>query len=117
MAILEQIDIEQMDRIRARVDAEVDDPTTAELLKPYYGRHCKRPCFSDDYLKTFNRPNVTLVDTDGKGLDRITENAIVTNGRTYEVDCIIYATGFEFGVASTRSGGFEVFAYSSALNW
>jgi cyclohexanone monooxygenase len=113
-AILERLDVEQMERIRARVDAEVEDPTTAELLKPYYGRHCKRPCFSDDYLKTFNRPNVTLVDTDGKGLDRITENAIVTNGRTYEVDCIIYATGFEFGVASTRSGGFEVFGPGGA---
>ena len=99
-----------MERIRARVDEVVEDPATAAALKPYYGRFCKRPGFNDDYLPTFNRPNVTLINTDGRGLDRITETAIVFDGREYDVDCIIYATGFEFAVAATRSGGFEVYS-------
>ena len=112
MEMLSEMDIEQMERIRARVDEVVDDPKTAESLKPYYSRFCKRPCFSDVYLQTFNRENVTLIDTDGRGLDRITETGIVHRGEEYPVDCIIYATGFEFGVASTRSGGFEVYSPS-----
>jgi cyclohexanone monooxygenase len=107
-ALLETMDFAQMERIRARVDELVEDPVTAEALKPYYGRFCKRPGFSDEYLPTFNRPNVTLIDTDGSGLDRITETAIVFDDREYDVDCIIYATGFEFAVAASRSGGFEV---------
>ena len=109
-ALLETMDFAQMERIRARVDELVDDPATAAALKPYYGRFCKRPGFNDDYLPTFNRPNVTLIDTDGRGLDRITETAIVFDGHEYDVDCIIYATGFEFAVAATRSGGFEVYS-------
>jgi cation diffusion facilitator CzcD-associated flavoprotein CzcO len=112
MEMLVEMDIEQMERIRARVDEVVDDPKTAESLKPYYSRFCKRPCFSDAYLPTFYRENVTLIDTDGRGLDRITETGIVHRGEEYPVDCIIYATGFEFGVASTRSGGFEVYSPS-----
>jgi cyclohexanone monooxygenase len=112
MEMLAQMDVDQMERIRARVDEVVDDPKTAESLKPYYSRFCKRPCFSDLYLQTFNRENVTLIDTDGRGLDRITETGIVHRDEEYPVDCIIYATGFEFGVASTRSGGFEVYSPS-----
>jgi cation diffusion facilitator CzcD-associated flavoprotein CzcO len=108
MVRLAEIDLEQMNRVRARVDAEVDDPATAAALKPYYGRFCKRPLFSDDYLTTFNRPNVTLIDTQGRGLDRLTRTGIVFDGQEYPVDLIVYASGFEFGVAATRTGGFEV---------
>jgi len=108
--MLETMDFAQMERIRARVDELVEDPATAAALKPYYGRFCKRPGFSDEYLPTFNRSNVTLIDTDGRGLDRITETAIVFDGHAYDVDCIIYATGFEFAVAASRSGGFEVYS-------
>ena len=111
-AMVEELDFAQMERIRARVDALVDDPVTAEALKPYYSRFCKRPTFNDEYLQTFNRSNVTLIDTDGRGLDRITETGIVFDGREYPVDCIVYATGFEFAVATTRSGGFEVYSPS-----
>jgi cyclohexanone monooxygenase len=109
-ALLETMDFVQMERIRAQVDEVVEDPATAAALKPYYGRFCKRPGFNDDYLPTFNRPNVTLIDTDGRGLDRITETSIVFGDQEYEVDCIVYATGFEFAVAATRSGGFEVYS-------
>ena len=77
---MELADFEKMEQIRARVDAIVDDPTTAEALKPWYRQFCKRPCFHDEYLPTFNRPNVTLVDTDGKGVERITETGVVADG-------------------------------------
>ena len=94
---MELADFEKMEQIRARVDELVDDPEMAEALKPYYRQFCKRPCFHDEYLHTFNRANVTLVDTEGQGVERITEHGIVANGVEYEIDCLIYATGFEVG--------------------
>ena len=80
----------------------------AESLKPYYRQFCKRPCFHDDYLDAFNRPNVTLVDTDGRGVDRITERGVVVGETEFELDCLIYATGFEVGTDYTRRSGYEV---------
>ena len=68
--ILEQADFEKMEEIRSRVDTIVTDPTTAEALKPWYRQFCKRPCFHDEYLQAFNRPNVSLVNTDGRGVER-----------------------------------------------
>ena len=86
-----------MEEIRARVDAIVADRATAEALKPWYGYFCKRPCFHDEYLQTFNRDNVTLVDTRGLGVERITESGVVVDGVKHELDCLIFATGFEVG--------------------
>ncbi len=106
---MELADFEKMEEIRARVDRIVADPETAEALKPYYRQFCKRPCFHDDYLDTFNRPNVTLVDTHGRGVERITEHGVVANGVEYEVDCLIYATGFEVGTDYTRRSGYELY--------
>jgi cyclohexanone monooxygenase len=97
-----------MEQIRSRVDSLVDDKATAEALKPYYRQFCKRPCFHDDYLPTFNRSNVTLVDTKGRGVDRLTERSVVANGEEYEVDCLIFATGFEVGTAYTRRSGCDL---------
>ncbi|HEV2649940.1 MAG TPA: NAD(P)/FAD-dependent oxidoreductase, partial [Rhizomicrobium sp.] len=102
-------DFKKMESIRARAEQIVKDPRTAEALKPYYNQFCKRPCFHDEYLDTFNRPNVTLVDTDGRGVDRITEKGIVANGKEYELDCLIYGTGFEVGTSYTRRAGYEVY--------
>lgn len=106
--ISQLVDYEKMGSIRARIDRIVKDPVTAEALKPWYNWMCKRPLFHDGYYETFNRENVTLIDTQGKGLERITENAIVFDGKSYEVDCIIYASGFEVAVASSRLGRFEL---------
>jgi cation diffusion facilitator CzcD-associated flavoprotein CzcO len=91
----QQADFEQMARIWSRIDAIVEDPNTAAALKPYYYFLCKRPCFHDEYLDTFNRSNVQLVDTNGRGIDRIYEDGIVANGQKFAVDCIVFATGFE----------------------
>jgi len=109
MAELMQLaDFQKMEQVRRRVDEIVKDPQTAEALKPYYNQMCKRPCFHDDYLPTFNRPNVTLVDTQGRGVERITPKGVVANGVEYELDCLIYATGFEFGTDYTRRLGFDI---------
>ena len=103
----ELADFEKMESIRARVDTIVQDKDTAEALKPYYRQFCKRPCFHDEYLPAFNQPNVTLVNTDGKGVARVTANAVVVGDQTYEVDCLIFASGFEVGTNYSRRAGFE----------
>ncbi|WP_433868910.1 flavin-containing monooxygenase [Saccharopolyspora sp. CA-218241] len=101
----ELLDFEKMNRLRTRVEETVDDPATAELLKPWYRYGCKRPTFSDEYLPAFNRSNVTLVDTaDHGGVERITERSLIVGGREYEVDCIIFATGFEVGRSDVVTG-------------
>ncbi|WP_411149407.1 flavin-containing monooxygenase [Streptomyces sp. A30] len=103
-------DFQKMNELRARVDSVVGDPGTAEKLKPWYRYMCKRPTFSDTYLDTFNRPDVTLVDTaDTHGVERITEDAVVVGDTAYEVDCVIFATGFQVGVSGILSGQLPVY--------
>jgi cation diffusion facilitator CzcD-associated flavoprotein CzcO len=89
-----QVDMENMDRIRARVGQIVQPPEISEALKPWYFQFCKRPCFHDAYLPTFNRPNVELVDTKGQGIARVTRNGLVVGQTEYPLDCIIVASGF-----------------------
>ena len=101
-------DFEKMDEIRARVDEVVDDPATAAALKAWYRQLCKRPTFHDEYLQAYNEPGVTLVDTDGQGVERITPTGVVVAGREYEVDCIVYASGFEVGTSYQRRSGFDL---------
>lgn len=90
-----------MEQIRARVDAIVDDPKTAESLKPYYPYGCKRPTFHDEFLPTFNKPHVTLVDTAPVGVSEINERGVVHDGVEYPLDVLIYATGFQWMATST----------------
>ena len=114
--LFESVDYRKMEAIRHRVDSTVGDPIVSEALKPYYNMYCKRPCFHDEYLDTFNRTNVTLVDTNGQGVERITPHGIVANGVEYEVDCIVYATGFENRVAGqvARKAGIRVLGTGGA---
>ena len=93
----EDSDDEKMTEIRARVDELVADPATAAALKPWYRQLCKRPCFHDEYLQAYNLPNVHLVDTNGKGVERIDETGVWVGGVHHELDCIIFASGFEVG--------------------
>ncbi|QHC58808.1 NAD(P)/FAD-dependent oxidoreductase [Rathayibacter sp. VKM Ac-2760] len=105
----ELADLDTMDRLRARVDATVEDQATAAALKPWYRYMCKRPGFSDTYLPTFNRPNVRLVDTaDTGGITRMTETEVVVGDTAYEVDCVVFATGFEVGISGVMSGTLPV---------
>ena len=108
LAVYEDSDFEKMEAIRARVDTVVRDRRTAERLKAWYRQLCKRPCFHDEYLQSFNLPGVHLVDTDGKGVERITETGVVVAGTEYEVDCIVYASGFEVGTQHTDRAGYEM---------
>ncbi|MDO9247744.1 MAG: NAD(P)/FAD-dependent oxidoreductase, partial [Phenylobacterium sp.] len=108
LAAYEDSDFEKMEEIRARAAAIVKDPETGEKLKAWYRQLCKRPCFHDAYLQAFNEPSTTLIDTDGQGVERITEKGFVVAGVEYEVDCIIYASGFEVGTEYKRRAGFEV---------
>ncbi|MDP1987226.1 NAD(P)/FAD-dependent oxidoreductase, partial [Phenylobacterium sp.] len=108
LAAFEDSDFEKMDEIRARVDSIVQDGETAQKLKAWYRQLCKRPCFHDAYLQAFNAPGTHLIDTDGQGVERITEKGFVVAGVEYEVDCIIYASGFEVGTEYTRRAGFDL---------
>ena len=108
MAAFEDSDFEKMEEIRSRVDSIVTDGETAQNLKAWYRQLCKRPCFHDEYLQAYNEPSTHLLDTDGKGVERITERGIVVKGVEYEVDCIIYASGFEVGTEYTRRTGYDM---------
>lgn len=105
--LAELADFKKMEQVRARVDEVIGDAETAAKLKPWYRQFCKRPCFHDGYLAAFNRPNVTLVDTGGQGVERITEDSVVVDGKAYKVDCLVYATGFEVGTDYTRRAGYD----------
>jgi cyclohexanone monooxygenase len=107
-AAFEDSDFEKMQEIRDRVDAIVGDRKTADRLKAWYGQLCKRPCFHDEYLQAFNVPGTHLVDTDGKGVEKITEKGVVVAGKEYPLDCIIYASGFEVGTEYRRRAGFDM---------
>ena len=106
-AASEAADFELMDSVRARVDSQVSDPATAEALKPWYNLFCKRPCFHDEYLQAFNLPGVRLIDTDGRGVDCFTAKAVVVDGVHYEVDCVIFGTGFDVNGRYWDRAGFD----------
>ena len=91
----ERGNIDYMMRIHERIDATVKDKATADALKPWYMFMCKRPCFHNDYLPTFNLPSVHLVDTHGKGITRDHRERSGVRWKKYELDLLIYATGFE----------------------
>ncbi|MGK9220348.1 MULTISPECIES: flavin-containing monooxygenase [unclassified Microbacterium] len=105
----ELVDAHEMSRIRRRVDEVVTDPETAAKLKPWYRYMCKRPGFSDTYLESFNRPNVTLVDTaDAGGITRVSGTSVFVGDEEFLVDAIVFATGFEVGISGVVSGTLPV---------
>ena len=106
--LLDRADMEKMVEVRARIEDLVEDPATAEALKPWFSLFCKRPCFHDEYLGVFNRPNVTLVDTAGRGVEKITENGVVVAGQEYQLDCLVFATGFDVGGDFAKRSGFDL---------
>lgn len=108
LAVMQEVDYVKMEELRTRIDDVVDDPKTAASLKPWYNYLCKRPLFSDNYLQAFNKTNVFLVDTEGAGVTEITETGVVANGREYDLDCLIFATGFDVAAAAYKVGGYDV---------
>jgi cyclohexanone monooxygenase len=104
----EMMDFQVMERVRRRVDTIVKDPATAEALKPYYRFMCKRPLSNNDYYDTFNRPNVHLVDvSETAGLEAMYEGGFIHRGEKIEVDCMIFASGFEVTSDLRRRWGIE----------
>ena len=106
-AALELSDFETMELLRRRVAEVIDDPDTAQQLMPWYGKHCKRICFHDEYLASFNLPNVHLVDTDGRGVESVTPTGLVVDGVEYPVDILVFASGFEVTTDLTQRLGFD----------
>ncbi|KHK89443.1 flavin-containing monooxygenase [Novosphingobium malaysiense] len=104
----EVMDFRVMERLRNRVASIVEDPDTAEALKPYYRFMCKRPLSNNEYYETFNRPNVHLMDVSKTaGLEAMTENGFIHEGKEYEIDCMIFASGFEVTSELKRRWGIE----------
>jgi cation diffusion facilitator CzcD-associated flavoprotein CzcO len=104
---LEAIDFEVMEGFRRRIDEIVEDPETAEKLKPWYGKHCKRICFHDEYLQSFNEPNVHLVDTDGRGVREMSAAGPIVDGTEYPLDLLVFASGFEITTGLVDRLGFD----------
>jgi len=101
--------------IRSLVDALVTDASTAGALKPGYRRLCERPCFHDGYLDANNDAGTHLVDTNGRGIERIDATGVWADGEHYELDRVIYASGFEVGTELSRRSGFETVGRSGEL--
>jgi hypothetical protein len=104
ISYLHSLDLPRSDRVRARVDEMVRDKDTAEKLKAWYPGWCKRPCFHDEYLNCFNQPNVTLIDTDGRGLDGLSEGGFLFDGREYPIDLLVLSTGYQPPLGNTPGG-------------
>ena len=104
---LEAIDFEVMEGFRRRVDEIIEDPETAEKLKPWYGKHCKRLCFHDEYLQAFNLPNVHMVDTDGRGVREMGAAGPIVDGTEYPLDLLVFASGFEITTGLVGRLGFD----------
>jgi len=108
MDVVQKVDFEKMENLRSRIDEIIEDKELAARMTPWYNYLCKRPLFSDDFLESLNKPNVKVVDTDGVGVTKIDETSVYANGKAYEVDCIIFATGFDVAAAAHKVGGYEL---------
>ncbi len=107
IALAEVADMQVMRSVHARIEDIVEDQATAEALKPWFGAVCKRPTFNDEYLQSFNKPSVHLVHSPA-GVEKFTETGLVVDGKHYEVDCIVFATGFETGSSTAARYGYDI---------
>lgn len=84
------------DFVREKIAEAVRDPEVADRLSPKdYPIGAKRICVDTDYYTTFNRDTVTLVDIRKTPIERITSSTIQTTGASYDLDIIVFATGFD----------------------
>jgi cyclohexanone monooxygenase len=81
--------------VRGKIRSIVRDPAVAEALSPRQVLGCKRLCVDTGYYATFNRPNVTLVDVAEAPIEEILKRGLRTARATYELDCLVLATGFD----------------------
>jgi len=84
------------DLIREKIRGIVKDPETAAALTPHdHPFGAKRPCLDTNYYATYNRPNVTLVNLRTEPIKAITASGVTTDKRSFDVDVIVFATGFD----------------------
>jgi len=83
------------DFIRAKIHERVEDSGVAQLLTPKSIVGCKRLCVDTNYFETYNRPNVDLHDISEVGIERIDASSVWVGGEATNVDCIVFATGFD----------------------
>ena len=82
--------------VREKIRAAVKDPEIAEALAPRdHPLGTKRICIDSNYYETYNRDNVTLVNLRKTPIEEITAKGIRTSESEYEVDAIVFATGFD----------------------
>jgi cation diffusion facilitator CzcD-associated flavoprotein CzcO len=81
--------------VREKIRETVEDPGVAELLSPDLVISCKRLCVDTNYFATFNRANTTLVDVSKTGVQELTEKGLIAEGQEYDLDAIVFATGFD----------------------
>ena len=81
--------------VKEMIRDTVEDPAIAELLCPTNIIGCKRLCVDTDYYKTYNKPNVKLVDVSETPIDRIVPSGIAHKGIEHQFDSIVFATGFD----------------------
>ncbi|KAF7364882.1 Phenylacetone monooxygenase [Mycena venus] len=89
IARLHAYDVERAEKIQARTSEIVKDPVTADKLKHWYPAWCKRLTFHDDYLPAFNLP---------MGVEALTDEAVVVDGKPYPIDVLVLSTGFALAV-------------------
>ncbi|KAH7010471.1 hypothetical protein EDB80DRAFT_750804 [Ilyonectria destructans] len=92
--MLHALDLIRQGQIRQRTEDIIQDKDTAEMLKAWYPGWCKRPCFHDEYLQAFNNDNITLVDTNARGVELVTETGVVVGGQEYPLDVLVLSTGY-----------------------
>ncbi len=80
---------------RRKIRELVEDPQTAESLLPSHHIGTKRTCVDTNYFATYNRDNVTLVDLLREPIEEVTEGGVRTASRDIELDCLVYAVGFD----------------------
>ena len=110
MATKEANDI-AADFARAQMRSVIKDPAIVDILLPDdHPVGVKRLCLDTHYLETFNLPHVDIVDVRANPIERITKSGIVSGGREYEVDVIVFATGFDAmtGVDITGRDGMKL---------
>ncbi|BCT75234.1 monooxygenase [Sinomonas cyclohexanicum] len=106
--VMEIADLAFSHRFRQLVDSVVQDPETAERLKPWYGLLCKRMTYNDGFLESFNRPNVSLIDAPVVGIESVNGSTVTAAGERFDADCIVFATGFDTSTSSEARAGITV---------
>lgn len=95
LMVKEEANAHAADFVRSKIREIVKDPVVAERLSPKGIIGCKRLCADTGYYETYNRDNVDLVDVSQSPIERFTARGLVTGGKEYTFDDVVFATGFD----------------------